>query len=409
VSSPLDDRIRTALDRIRVSLSGQLEADLTASATDILRAVSDEQRQAIFEATERAAADVRRDAEQQLALVRGEFDGEREALQRAAASEVADVQRTLGDVRERLEAAQQNLHEAQAARDSLAQEKDSLTEQRDALEHQHRSLEQQRDALEHQRQLLVQQRDALEQQRSSLELERSELQQQIARLQQSEADGQQRLERALDDAHREAELARYDSEAVARELEEVRTRLTQSTRLAAALRSLNEASSLGEILEYLAQSACQEASRTAVFLVSGVRLRGWRALGFGVNDPIVGSDFEPGADVIGQAARSGMGQRHRNGDSTRLPDFVADSTLRDAIALPVQVGGSVIAVLYADAARTDKAEDPDWLDRIGAMAKHAGRALEAMTVRQAAAMSMPRSAGKTTSQPGRGGRSVEME
>jgi len=139
------------------------------------------------------------------------------------------------------------------------------------------------------------------------------------------------------------------------------------------------------------QSACQETGRTAIFLVNGERLRGWRALGFGAGDPIVGSDFEPAeGDVVGQAVRLGVGQQHRNGDATRLPAFAAVDSPRDALALPVQVGGSVIAVLYADAARADSPEDPEWLDMIDAMAKHAGRVLEAMTVRQAAALWTPR-------------------
>ncbi len=111
--------------------------------------------------------------------------------------------------------------------------------------------------------------------------------------------------------------------------------------------------------------------------------------------PIVGSDFEPAeAGVVGQAARLGTGQQHRNGDSSLLPGFAAAHGPRDAIALPVQVGGSVIAVLYADAARADRPEEPEWLDTIDAMAKHAGRVLEAMTVRQAAALWTPRSGTK---------------
>jgi hypothetical protein len=56
----------------------------------------------------------------------------------------------------------------------------------------------------------------------------------------------------------------------------------------------------------------------------------------------------------------------------------------------VQVGGSVIAVLYADAERADKPDDPEWLDTIDAMTRHAGRVLEAMTIRQAAAHWTPR-------------------
>jgi hypothetical protein len=70
------------------------------------------------------------------------------------------------------------------------------------------------------------------------------------------------------------------------------------------------------------------------------------------------------------------------------------------VALPVQVGGSVIAVLYADSARTDTSEDPEWLDTIDTMTKHAGRVLEAMTVRQAAALWTPRHGAKRRSQAG---------
>jgi hypothetical protein len=94
--------------------------------------------------------------------------------------------------------------------------------------------------------------------------------------------------------------------------------------------------------------------------------------------------------VVGQVIRSGAGQQHRNGDAAHLPPFARADGPRDAVALPVQVGGSVIAVLYADAARADRPEDPQWLDAIDAMTKHAGRVLEAMTVRQAAALWTPR-------------------
>jgi hypothetical protein len=161
--------------------------------------------------------------------------------------------------------------------------------------------------------------------------------------------------------------------------------------LTSAFRTLDQAASLGDILEHLAQSACQETGRTAVFLVNGGKLRGWRALGFPAGQPIVGSDFDAAeSGVVGQAVRSGAGQQHRNGDTTHLPAFAQADGPRDAVALPVQVGGSVIAVLYADAARADRPEDPEWLDTIDAMTKHAGRVLEAMTVRQAAALWTPR-------------------
>ena len=342
MSLPLDDHIRSVLDRVRVSLSGQLEADLAASTADILRAIVDEQTQTLIEATERAASETRLEAEQQLSHVRGEFEREREELRRGAASEIAALERTLAEARDELEVARRNLQQAQSLQDALEQQ--------------------------------------LEQTRRDQETSKRDLHGAI-----------ERSSRETEQARLEAEQTRLEVHATARELERLRARLTHSIRLASAFRTLDEATSLGDILEHLAQSACQETGRTAVFLVNGEKLRGWRALGFGAGDPIVGSDFEPAeGDVVGQAVRLGVGQQHRNGDATRLPAFAAADSPRDALALPVQVGGSVIAVLYADAARADSPEDPEWLDMIDAMAKHAGRVLEAMTVRQAAALWTPR-------------------
>lgn len=363
MSSSLDDHIRAVLDRLRATLGGQLEAEVAASTGDIVRAVSDEHRQALIEATERTATETRFEAEQQLVAVRGEFDRQREDLelqneglqqqngallqekedlrrekediQQGAASEIAGLERALGEARDELEGARRNLDEAQSTRDALRLQ---LEESRQ--EHERRA------------------RD---------------------------------LQDAIERASREAEQTRSDADAATREIEAMRSRLTQTVRLTSALRTLDEATSLGDILDHLAHSACQESGRTAVFLVNGQKLRGWRALGFENGAPIVGSDFEPSeAGVVGQAVRLGVSQQHRNGDDARLPSFASTGGPRDAVALPVQVGGSVIAVLYADSARTDRPEDPEWLDTIDTMTRHAGRVLEAMTVRQAAALWTPR-------------------
>jgi hypothetical protein len=333
--SSLDDHIRSVLDRVRVTLSGQLESDLASSTADILRVASDEQRKAVSDAVGRAVAATRQEGEQQLSDARQEFERRREEIRQDADSEKASLERSLEGVRAELETVRQHLTSAQADRDVLV-----------------RQLEESRGAAER---------------------------------------VTQELHEAIESARGETEHARLEADDTARELAALRRQLDQSSRLAAALRTLDRATSMGEILERLAESACQETGRTAVFLVNGEKLRGWRAHGFEAGEPIVGSEMDRGeAGVMGEAARSGVGQPHRNGDVAHLPAFATTNGPRDAIALPVQVGGSVIAVLYADAARADRPEDPEWLDLIDTMAAHAGRVLEAMTVRQAAALWKPR-------------------
>ena len=397
VSSPLDDHIRAALDRIRVSLSGQLEADLITSTSDILRAVAEEHRRALVEATEQTAATMRSEAEQQLAAARDEFAREREELarqreelarqseelQKSSTSEIAGLERVLGDVRDELDVARRGLDDLRSAREALERQieesnrgierhREDLEQRGQELEQANRDLEQRSQALYQLNRDLEQSRQALEHSRQSEESTRRELQELIAR------------------AQSERESARLETESSERGLEELRTKLARTARLASAFRTLDQAASLGDILEHLAQSACQESGRTAVFLVNGGKLRGWRAMGFPAGQPIVGSDFDAAeSGVVGQVVRSGAGQQHRNGDTTHLPAFARADGPRDAVALPVQVGGSVIAVLYADAARADRPEDPEWLDTIDAMTRHAGRVLEAMTVRQAAALWAP--------------------
>lgn len=401
MSSTLDDHIRAALERIRVSISGQLESELSTSTSDILSTVADEHRRALVEATEQTTATMRSEAEQQLAAAREDFALEkdelarqREELQRSSTSEISALERVLGDVRDELDVARRSLEDLHSRYEALERQAD---EQRQEIERGRQDLEQHKlqlaetsQGLENHRQDLEKRGFDLEQVNRDLERVRQELE-----LSRNVEDATKReLEESTARAVNEREAGRLDLESATRETEELRRRLAQTVRLTSAFRTLDEATSLSDILEHLAQSACQESERTAVFLVNGGKLRAWRALGFPAEQPIVGADFVPTeSDVVGQAVRSGAGRQHRNGDATHLPAFAQVDSPLDAVALPVQVGGSVIAVLYADAARADKPEDPEWLDTIDAMTKHASRVLEAMTVRQAAALWTPRGVG----------------
>src|SRR6185436_18417910 len=93
---------------------------------------------------------------------------------------------------------------------------------------------------------------------------------------------------------------------------------------------------------------------------------------------------------MAEAARSALGVSLR-AEST-VPEFARTDEPRASAAWPVSVAGSVVAVLYADGPLADKSEEPYWPAFLEVLTRHAGRVLEAITVRQAAGLMT----GKTT-------------
>ena len=232
------------LDRVRVTLSGQLEADLSASTADILRAVADEHRQALVEATERTAAETRLEAEQQL----------------SRCARVSSSAR-----REELDAALRTVSDARLDERNIARRSSEMLGDVPRMSSTRARLRARIDALQSARESVC-----------NSELEISD-QTRLGEEQQARAPGS---DRARDSRERTDTLPRSHECALFGNWSVLRSRLAQTTRLASAFRTLDEATSLGDILEHLAQSACQETGRTAVFLVNGEKLRGWRAMGF---------------------------------------------------------------------------------------------------------------------------------
>lgn len=216
-------------------------------------------------------------------------------------------------------------------------------------------------------------------------------------------DLQERLGAALhaeELARRALDVAGQRSDALERESADQRSRiddlerslvaagrsLQRADRLHAALQAIDGARSFAGVLDEVARRAREEADRAAVFLVSGAHVRGWRSLGFDpAVDTVVRSELRPEeAGLIAEAARLGEGREHLAGEGGPLPSFAGGNGCERALAVPLEVDGTVIAVLYADWGRADDAAETRWPDAIQMMARHAGRALEAMTVRRAA-------------------------
>lgn len=161
-----------------------------------------------------------------------------------------------------------------------------------------------------------------------------------------------------------------------------------ASRLASSVRALDESTSLGTLLDRLAQVASRDAERAAVLIVNGRRLRGWALRGFGpeVTPGSIELDLEQAA-LAGAAVSSGVTQATTGVAAQQpaaRPPFARDGGARHADACPVSVGGHVVAVLYVDAPAGDAAvprvRSSAALD---VLARYAGRVLESITLQRA--------------------------
>ena len=121
-------------------------------------------------------------------------------------------------------------------------------------------------------------------------------------------------------------------------------------RLVDAVRALDRASSLSDILNALVDGASHEAARVGLLLVRNGELRGWRFTGFG-------PALEPARSVairaeehgiIAEAMRTGVAVSSDAAGALAAPAFAELPGDRDRLAVPVIVSGDVAAVLYAD-------------------------------------------------------------
>lgn len=361
-----DDHIRKALDRALTGVRGHLEADLRAFAEDLARAAVEERTRASKEAAEAAAADVRRQAMVQLAHLRDAAQKHTDELRKSSDTQINELKRAVDEARR---AAEQQTESARRAQAELAETRSKY----EAKVHELKSGSDQRIG---------------------------ELTQEIAHIKKSAAaDAEELVMAQLAKAASENERRTADAIDRAR-TDNHQAVLAQAARFADAVRALDETHALGDVLETLAECAGREVDRAAVLVVKGERLNGWRLAGFGASAPaarsidlslddagLPGAVVRTGVAVSRPAVEPGPSQARQ----PALPPFAQDAGTRHAIALPVTVGGSVIAVLYADAPRLDTpSASSRWPALLDVLVRHASRVLEAMTVQQASGLSLPR-------------------
>ena len=358
-----DDQIRAALESTAGSLREHLEAHLRAFSQQAVRAAAEERQQAVQAAAEAATAEVRSQAETLVADIRSQAEAQVAHIRAAAQKHAEEVKR--------------------AAETQIAELRKSMEEAR-------AQAQQQLDAARRAAQAEVERAQA------DAEKARAEFDQAHAKLERADAEiGQARAE--LEKARAELEQARGEIERERGDVESVRAEiqsaLSGAARLVDAIHTLDEARGVSEVLDRLIQCAEPEVDRAAVLVVKGERLMGWRLAGFADDAPPAKSidlDVEQ-AGLAGVVLHSAVAaSRAADGsDGPALPAFAGDAVDRDAMALPVLVGGEVVAVLYADACADNSAVDARWPTTLEVITRHASRVLEAITVLQAAGLSMP--------------------
>lgn len=196
-------------------------------------------------------------------------------------------------------------------------------------------------------------------------------------------------ERALTEAMRQAQLqgeqgraaALLESTQVARQDAASRVQA-----LAHACSSMDEASTLSEVLDALSHGLAGQAPRTAVLVFQHDRARIWRRHGFDGDAAATGAELHlpDHADLkaIIDSAAPALVEAH---DGNRHVLGVADlAPGRQGFAVPVAIGGQSAALVYADGGEDDASLAPGWTDAVEVLARHAARCLETLTAMRAA-------------------------
>ena len=186
-------------------------------------------------------------------------------------------------------------------------------------------------------------------------------------------------QRRHDDESRLAAARVADAHTVERQAE-----LACTEGLLDGFRRLDEATSLTRILGVLTDQLAS-VGRAATFLLHGGHLRGWRAAGIdGIADADIPLDR---AGLLAHVVESGHSAACAGPTLGDLAPFLAPPPERVGLALPLLVGGRVVAIVYVDDAGAGAAVVPSaWPETAELLARHAGRCLEMVTVARASAL-----------------------
>ena len=237
--------------------------------------------------------------------------------------------------------------------------------------------------------------DGVQQARAALQQANAELQQANAQLQQvtaAHARAQQTLEEERQ-ARAADQLARAHAEAVLAELESANTasgrgeeresELEIIERLSDAVRRMDEARSLTDIMTILVTAAGAEAPRAALFIANGDQMQGFKAHGFASDIRLVQVQ---GDRLFHEAVGRRAPVATSEDDEMRAPAVASLPADGRALAAPLTIGGEAVAMLYADDAAIVEETAPSgaWPEAVQILASHAGVCLAHLTATRTA-------------------------
>jgi hypothetical protein len=335
----LEERIRQSVGSAVDEMRTRMEAEVRALVQELVSSAAEERQAAVATARDEALADARRELERQVAEAEARVTAD--VGQRLAEARAHEREQTTHELRERVQA------DADARLQAAAAEAEARLA--------------------------------------------STIAESDARLTTAVAEADDRLRAAQAEAARMLDAS--VAEARAREREAA---LAGLSRLREAIRGLDGATTLSEVLDVLGQSAGREAARAALLLLRGDRLQGWKLSGFGARDASP-KNVELGlvdGGIIGLAVTTTRTVTTQDGHAANAgPDVFELPADRMGLAVPVIVGGRAVAVVYADSAASDPqdgAVPSCWTEAIEILARHAARCLEALTAQRAAATPAPR-------------------
>lgn len=185
--------------------------------------------------------------------------------------------------------------------------------------------------------------------------------------------------------------------------------LASSERLIDAIKQVDAARSVPDMLDVLLKCVMREAARAAVLLVRGGELQGWKFIGFGArtDNPTEFRQAIVGAGVIEEAIRTLQAAFTHGKVRVPAPAFAELPLGRKALGVPIVIQGRVVAVLYADQGPTAQpaeahapSEGVAWPVAVEVLTRHASRCLETITLKTVPAAHAPNATGARASTAG---------